>query len=56
MDAAGSSETLISCHITIRCQNPEDLDLNLQRAADPKSVTSDTDNGRNIGRFALVLR
>jgi hypothetical protein len=31
MEAAGSSETLVSYHITTRRHNPEDLDLSFSR-------------------------
>jgi len=27
MDSARCSETVVSCHITTRCHNPENLDL-----------------------------
>jgi hypothetical protein len=31
MEAGKYSENLVSCHITTRRNNPEDLDLNLRR-------------------------
>jgi hypothetical protein len=38
MEAARSSETLVSYHIIARCQHPEDNDFNLHRRETLKSL------------------
>jgi len=37
MEAAKSSETLVSCHSTSQCKSLEDLDLSLHRRENLKS-------------------
>jgi hypothetical protein len=50
MEAARSSETSVSYHITTRCHDPEDLEMNLHRCENFSKNCARQQNQKAIGK------